>query len=77
MLNVDCDLYSSTQLIFQQLKVRIVPGTIIVFDEYYNYPGWEMCEFRAFQEYVEVNQVRYDYVGLVAGHQRVAVRIIG
>jgi hypothetical protein len=77
LVHVDCDLYSSTQVIFGQLKGRIVPGTIIVFDEYYNYPGWEAHEFRAFQEFVEANRVRYDYIGLVPGHQQVAVRIIG
>ena len=77
LLHVDCDLYSSTQLIFNQLKNRIVPGTIIVFDEYYNFPGWEMHEFRAFKEFVELNRIHYDYIGLVPGHQQVAIRIAG
>jgi hypothetical protein len=77
LLHVDCDLYSSTQVIFQQLKNRIVPGTIIVFDEYYNYPGWEMNEFLAFKEFVNVNRVSYDYIGIVPAHQQVAVRILG
>jgi hypothetical protein len=77
MLHIDCDLYSSTQIVLRHLKTKIVPGTIIVFDEYYNYPGWELHEFRAFQEYVQANRVHYDYIGLVPGHQQVAVRIIG
>jgi hypothetical protein len=77
LLHVDCDIYSSTQIILAQLKSRIAPGTIIVFDEYYNYPGWEMHEFLAFQEYIEANEVSYQYIGLVPGHQQVAVKIIG
>ena len=77
LLHVDCDIYSSTQSIFHHLKFRIVPGTIIVFDEYYNYPGWEMNEFRAFQEFIKTTGLNYDYIGLVPGHQQVAVRIVG
>jgi hypothetical protein len=51
-IHVDCDLYRSTQTIFMLLAERIVPGTIILFDEYFNYPNWEQHEFRAFQEFV-------------------------
>jgi hypothetical protein len=38
-LHVDCDLYSSTKTIFDSLRTRFRPGTVIVFDEYFNYPG--------------------------------------
>lgn len=77
LIHVDCDLYSSTQTLFTQLKKRIVKGTIIVFDEYLNYPGWEQHEFLAFQEFVNVNHIHYEYIGVVPSHQQVAVRIIG
>ena len=50
-LHVDCDLYSSTQTIFALLRTRIVPGTIIAFNEYFNYPGWEQHEIKAFMEF--------------------------
>lgn len=76
-LHVDCDLYSSTQTIFAQLKSFIALGTIIVFDEYFNYPGWEQHEVKAFKEFCNSNGVHYHYIGLVPHHQQVAVRIIG
>ncbi len=76
LLHVDCDLYSSTQTIFANLYERIVPGTIIVFDEYFNYPGWEKHEFLAFQEFVNFRRVRYEYIGLVPEMTQVAVRIL-
>jgi hypothetical protein len=76
LLHVDCDLYSSTQTVFAHLHPKIAPGTIIVFDEYFNYPTWERHEFRAFQEYVRFRQVRYEYIGLVPSSQQVAVRIL-
>ncbi len=51
-LHIDCDLYSSTQTIFQHLGDKIVKGTVIVFDEYFNYPGWQDHEHKAFQEFL-------------------------
>jgi len=74
--HIDCDLYSSTQTILAQLRNRIVPGTILVFDEYFNYPGWEVHEHRAFAEFITVTGRAYEYVGVVPSHQQVAVRIV-
>lgn len=59
------------------LKGRIVPGTMIVFDEYFNYPGWEQHEFRAFQEFVATTGLRYRYLGFASREQAVAVKIVG
>ena len=75
LLHVDCDLYSSTVTILTSLKENIVPGTVIIFDEYMNYPGWQQDEFKAWQEFVEKHNVGYSYIGRVSRHQKVAVRI--
>jgi len=76
LLHIDCDIYSSTQTVFAHLHSRIVPGTIIVFDEYFNYQTWERHEFKAFQEFVGFRQIRYEYIGLVPTGEQVAVRIL-
>jgi len=76
-IHMDCDLYSSTQTVLSQLRDRIVPGTVIMFDEYFNYPGWQQHEYRAFAEFVAARGLHYDYIGLVPVHQQVAVRIVG
>jgi predicted O-methyltransferase YrrM len=47
--HIDCDLYSSTVTIFDNVKSRLQKGTILVFDEYWNYPGWRAHEWKAFQ----------------------------
>jgi predicted O-methyltransferase YrrM len=47
-LHVDCDIYSSTKDMFEALGDNIVPGTIMVFDELYNYPGFDKHEWKAF-----------------------------
>ena len=52
-----------------------MPGTVIVFDEYFNYSGWEEGEFRAFQEFVAARKLSYEYLTYNREHQQVAVRI--
>jgi predicted O-methyltransferase YrrM len=76
LLHVDCDLYSSTKTIFALLAGHVVPGTVIVFDEYFNYPGWPLHEYKAFQEFVSLRKIKYEYIGLVPSHQQVAVRVL-
>jgi hypothetical protein len=76
LLHVDCDLYSSTVTILNELKDNIVPGTVIIFDEYMNYPGWELDEFKAWQEHVARYNIKYEYIGRVSRHQKVAVRVL-
>jgi len=75
-LHIDSDLYSSAVTILETLKENIVSGTVIAFDEYINYPGWELDEFRAWQEFVNKYNVKYEYIARVSRHQKVAVRVL-
>lgn len=74
-VHIDCDIYSSTRTVLEQLAPRLVPGTIVVFDEYLNYPGWREHEFLAFAEAVRRYRIPYTYFGYASAHQSVAVRI--
>jgi Methyltransferase domain len=76
-LHVDCDLYSSTKTIFDFLADRLQPGSVIVFDEYFNYPGWRNHEYLAFQELVERRALRYRYLAYNTTEWNVAVQITG
>jgi hypothetical protein len=76
LLHIDSDLYSSAVTILETLKDNIVPGTVIAFDEYINYPGWELDEFKAWQEFVAKHKIKYEYIGRVSKHQKVAVRVL-
>jgi Macrocin-O-methyltransferase (TylF). len=76
-LHVDCDLYSSTKDIFQNLGPKITPGTIIVFDEYFNYPFWWDHEYKAFQEFIQATGLKYEYLGYNQLNEQVAVKILG
>ena len=51
-VHADADLHASTATFLTALCERglVVPGTVIVFDEYVNYDGWERGEFLAWEE---------------------------
>ena len=74
-IHVDCDLYSSTKTIFDNLKNQIVSGTIIAFDEYFGYPRWADGEYKAFMEFVEENNLEFEYIARTNGMQ-VAAKIL-
>lgn len=77
-IHVDCDLYSSTKTIFDNLYDRIEKGTVIEFDEYYCYVGWEHHEYKAFQEFCKKYNVKYEYIAtfFTNGSGRMSVRIL-
>lgn len=72
-LHVDSDLYSSASFLFKSLPDRIVPGTVILFDEYFNYPGWREHEHKAWQEFVVENDVSFRYDSFLRVNQAVCV----
>lgn len=75
-MNIDCDIYSSTVTILELLADRIVPGTVIVFDEYIGYKQWREDEFKAFQEAVAKYGWSYEYITFSFMTKQVGVRII-
>jgi hypothetical protein len=77
LIHIDCDIYTSTVTIFNALKDRIKPGTVVVFDEYFNYPGWRGHEYKAFQEFIAATGHTYRYLGFAAEKGHVAVIITG
>ena len=61
-IHIDCDVYSSTVDVFNTLRGKIVPGTVIVFDDYCNYTGWRVGEWKAWQEFVQKQNLNYEYL---------------
>lgn len=75
-IHIDCDLYHSTKSVFDNIAQFIKEGTIIAFDEYFNYPGWQMDEFKAFQEFVEANHINYEYLAYVNKCLQACIKIL-
>jgi Methyltransferase domain len=75
-VHVDCDLYSSTVTVLEHLGPRLRQGSVIVFDEYFNYPGWREHEHRAWREYAHRAGLRFAYEGYTVDHEQVVVRLV-
>lgn len=73
-LHIDSDIYSSARTILTLLDRRIVAGTIIVFDDYFNFPNWEGAEHKAFCEWK--NGRRIQYLGFVRDGEQLAVKVL-
>ena len=58
-MHMDAGLCSATKTVFDLLGERIVPGPIIQFDEFFNYPDWQNGEFKAFMHLVSSNIILY------------------
>ena len=76
LINIDCDLFSSTSTILKVLGPQIQSGTILIFDEYIGNKHWREDEFKAFQEAVYFNQWKYEYLAFSFFTKQVAVKIL-
>jgi hypothetical protein len=75
LLHVDCDIYSSTVTVLRGLGERLRTGSVVVFDEYFNYPNWQRHEWKAFQEFSRDSGFSYRYLGFAQKNGHVAVRL--
>jgi len=73
VVHIDCDLYSSSRFVLTHLAGRLVEGAIMIFDEFFNYHGYQLHEFRAFHEFLEETGMTPDY--LAFSGQQVSVRL--
>ncbi|NMH90875.1 class I SAM-dependent methyltransferase [Pseudonocardia bannensis] len=75
-LHVDADLYGSAVTVLDLVGPRLRPGSVIVFDEFFNYPGWEAHEARAWQEYVAARPgLGFRYEGYTMDNEQVVIRL--
>ena len=73
-VHCDADTYETTSLVLSLLGDRIVPGTMLVFDEYIGYPNWPKGEHRAWAEFVAARGLKYHY--LAFSNTQAAVQVI-
>ena len=73
-VHLDADIYSSTKTVFDNLGDWFVADTIVVFDEYFGYHGWQRHEHKAFQEFLSRTELSFEAISL--GHMNLAVRLI-
>lgn len=64
--HLDADTYESTALVLELLGDRIVPGTVVVFDEFHGYPNWKNGERKAWEEFCHSQGLSYVFIGFSA-----------
>ena len=75
-IHIDADLYSSAKTILEALMPRIVPGTVVVFDEFFNYPGWQNHEYKAFDEFITASGNSFQYLTYANRGFSVGIKIV-
>tara|TARA_B100000242_G_scaffold184033_1_gene132221 strand:+ start:4639 stop:5361 length:723 start_codon:yes stop_codon:yes gene_type:complete len=58
-VHLDMDTYGSTKFTLERLKPYLVKDAIIIFDELYNFIGWENGEYKALNEVFEKKEYEY------------------
>ena len=57
--HLDVDTYESTNYILRLIKPFLLNNAILHFDEFYDFPGWSVGEFKAFSEQFKDNEYEY------------------
>jgi hypothetical protein len=73
-IHLDMDTYESTKFVLTKIKPYLTKNCTIAFDELYNYPGWELGEYRALKEIF--NDSEYKYVCFCKNGQQVMIQTI-
>jgi hypothetical protein len=73
LLHVDSDLYSSAATVLQYIEPHLIEGAVVVFDEYWNYPGWQSGEFKALAEWD--TRFNWNYLAYNEFGEQVAIRL--
>lgn len=69
-LHMDSNLYSSTAFVLNQLTPYITRGTVILFDDFFNYPGYAQHDFKAFFDIIDP---AFDYNFIAFQHMKAAI----
>lgn len=77
LLHIDCDLYGSTVTVLDSLASRIIPGTVIVFDELVNFPEFRNHELKALYEFASNHGRSFVPIGCMCSIDPAGVRYEG
>jgi hypothetical protein len=74
-VHLDADLYSSTRTVLDLVGERLAPDAVLVLDEFFNYPGWQEHEFRAWTEFIARTGRTFEYLAYTGNNEQVVVRL--
>lgn len=71
LLHIDTDTYTPARFLLDTVRPRLVPGSIIAFDELIGYPNWAAHEYRALTETLAEDS--YEFIAFTS--RQAALRI--
>lgn len=75
-LHIDSDIYSACVTVLDHLGKYLKVGTVISFDEYWNFVTWEHDEAKAWDEFLQKNpNIKYEYVAYVPRDTQLTIKI--
>ena len=72
IVHLDADLYSSTIYVLRQLRPYFKPGTILIFDEFFD----REHELKAFNEFLDDEKIRVECIAATRALSQTAFRIV-
>tara|TARA_B110000503_G_scaffold56463_1_gene90477 strand:+ start:1233 stop:2009 length:777 start_codon:yes stop_codon:yes gene_type:complete len=73
-MHIDTDTYETAKFILNSTKKYLSKNCIIVFDELYNFPGWDVGEYKALTETFTDNE--YKFLGFALKGEQAVIQII-
>ena len=73
-VHMDMDTYETSKYILEKIKPYLAKRALILFDELYNFEGWEVGEYKALIEVFKENE--YEYKAFQKNGRIVAIEIL-
>ena len=73
-VHMDVDTYESSKFILESIKPHLVKGSTILFDELYNFEGWDVGEYKALREVF--NDDEYKFLAFSQDSAQVVIKIL-
>ncbi len=73
-VHMDVDTYETTKFILESIKPNLIKGSIILFDELYNFEGWDVGEYKALREVFNDNE--YKFLSFATDSAQVVIKIL-
>ena len=73
-IHMDMDTYKTSKFILEQTKPYLTKGCIILFDQLFNFHGWDIGEYKALTETFDENE--YSFLSFSINGQQAVIQIL-
>ncbi len=74
-MHIDVDTYETTKFILNKTKKYLTKNCIIVFDDFYNFSGWSVGEYKALIEEFDENEYKYIAFSIEKGNAAIQLKL--